>query len=260
MLRVDFIGSGNVATRMAIGLAAAGVKIGRVASRDEAHARELAEKVGATVAAIGEIDGTDADIVVIAVHDDAIAPLVDRISPKGDAIFTHTAGSVPMQVFSAEKFPRHGIFYPMQTMSKTLEVDWRKAPMFIEGSSPEVEAELMAAARLLSDNVTVLDSTHRAQLHAAAVISCNMAMYLWSQAERVLMDAGLDFEVMRPLLEVTLERTKSLHPTDAMTGPARRGDLRTIRHHMASLPPDVAPLYRMLSESILNTYHPELKL
>ncbi|MDE7388405.1 MAG: DUF2520 domain-containing protein, partial [Muribaculaceae bacterium] len=241
-------------------LYAAGAKIGRIASRNVENARKLADAVGAEAVEISRIDGADADIVIIAVHDDAISTIVNAVTPAGHAIFTHTAGSVPMSVFDPGRFPRHGIFYPMQTMSKTLDVDWRTAPMFIEGSSPEVENELMAAARLLSDNVSRLDSDHRAQLHAAAVICCNMAMYLWSQADSVLSDAGLDFEVMRPLLEVTLDRTRSLRPAEAMTGPARRGDLRTIRRHLASLPPEVEPTYRILSEAILAKYHPELSL
>ncbi len=261
MLKVDFIGSGNVATRMAHGLHEAGAAIRRIASRDMAHARALADAVGASAAEIDEIDGTEADMVIIAVHDDAIAPLLHSLpAPQGRAIYAHTAGSVPMSVFDVEKFPRHGIFYPLQTMSRSLDVDWSRVPMFTEGSSEEVEAELTAAAHTLTGSVTHLSSEMRARLHAAAVIGCNMAVYLWSLSERVLTDAGLDFEVMRPLLEVTLERTRTLSPTDAMTGPARRGDLRTIRHHIESLPDEVAATYKALSLSILEKYHPELKL
>ncbi|MDE5959264.1 MAG: DUF2520 domain-containing protein, partial [Muribaculaceae bacterium] len=70
----------------------------------------------------------------------------------------------------------------------------------------------------------------------------------------------LDYEVLRPLLDVTLERTRTLRPTDAMTGPARRGDLHTISRHIESLPSDMAPVYALLSKAILQKYHPEISI
>lgn len=258
---VDIIGSGNVATRMALGLKAAGVKIGKIASRTPGHAAQLAARVGAETATLEQMDGRGADMVIIAVHDDAIAPLLESLPrPASDAVFVHTAGSVPMSVFDSAKFPRHGIFYPLQTMSRTIDVDWNRVPLFTEGADAASEELTRTYGLRLTPHVSHLDSAHRAGLHAAAVIGCNMAVYLWSLSEQVLTDAGLDFEVMRPLLEVTLERTKTLSPLEAMTGPARRGDLRTIRRHIESLPPEVAATYRTLSQSILKKYHPELSL
>lgn len=262
MLTVDFIGAGNVATRMATGLHASGVKIGRIFSRTVQKAQALADKVDATVATLAEIGHTDSDMVVIAVHDDAITEILGVLNPPSGSktIWTHTAGSVPMSVFSPEKFPNYGIFYPLQTMSMNMEVDWSRVPMFVEGSSADVEQKIADIARNLTDSVRHLDSDHRASLHAAAVIGCNMAVYLWSLSAKVMENSGLDFELMRPLLEVTLERTKSLSPIEAMTGPARRGDVKTIMKHLASLPPEVASTYRTLSESILREYHPEIIL
>lgn len=246
---------------MALGLNASGVRIGRIASRNRDNAEVLATKVNAKTADISEIDGRDADMVIIAIHDDSIASVLDSIgSPTGDAVFVHTAGSVPMEIFDSQKFPSHGVFYPLQTMSRTIDVDWSRVPLFVEGSSVTSESVIANFGRMLTPHVTHLDSALRARLHAAAVISCNMAVYLWSLSESVLNDADLDFEVMRPLLEVTLERTRSLSPTEAMTGPARRGDLRTIGKHIASLPDNVASVYALLSKAILKKYHPELSL
>lgn len=259
---VDIIGAGNVATRMALGLAAAGVKIGHVASRTPAHAAALAERVGATPSPL-HLAGTDAGcaMVIVAVSDDSIAPLLQSLPPaRPGVVWVHTSGSVGIEAFAADRFPEHGVFYPLQTMSRTVEVDWSRVPLFTEGSSEQVEQRIAAMARRLTPHVSHLDSARRRTLHAAAVIGSNMALYLWSVASDVLATAGLDFDVMRPLLEVTLERTRTLTPAQAMTGPARRGDLNTLRRHMAALPPDAARVYATLSESILHTYHPDLKL
>jgi predicted short-subunit dehydrogenase-like oxidoreductase (DUF2520 family) len=246
MLRVSFIGAGNVATRMAAGFRQAGAEVVQICSRSGNEP-------------IAQLRPDAADLIVVSVSDDALPQVLAEVPSVGNhAVWVHTAGSVAIDVFSAEKFPRRGVIYPLQTLSKNYEVDWRKVPLFIEGSSAEVTRTVAQAAALLSASVTPLDSAHRRELHASAVLGCNLVMYLWSLAEGVMTRAGLDFELLRPLLEMTLERTRAMKPTDAMTGPARRGDLTTITKHMASLPPEVAETYGFLSQQILKLYHPEL--
>jgi predicted short-subunit dehydrogenase-like oxidoreductase (DUF2520 family) len=241
MLRVSFIGTGNVATRMADGLRAVGAEIVQMCSPH--HGEPIAS-----------LRPNDADLIIVAVSDDAIPSVLAAVPSAGKAVWAHTAGSVAMSAFDAAKFPRHGVFYPMQTMSKELAVDWQKVPMFIEGNSPEVTDFLLSVARQLTPNVRELSSENRVKLHSAAVVGCNMVMYLWAVADDILQRAGIDFEVLRPLLEVTLERTKQLSPKSAITGPARRGDVKTIAKHIAALPPEEADTYRFLSQKILNLF------
>ena len=247
MLKVSFIGAGNVATRMADGFTRAGAEVVQICARSGHEP-------------IAQLRPDDADLIVVSVSDDALPQVLTAVPSAGSrAVWVHTAGSVAMDVFPAAKFPRRGVIYPLQTLSKSYtEVDWRKVPLFVEGSSADVAARITEAAQLLSGVVRPLDSAHRRELHASAVLGCNLVMYLWSLAEGVMQRAGLDFELLRPLLEMTLERTKLLTPTEAMTGPARRGDLSTIAKHVNSLPPDVAATYQFLSQQILKLYHPEL--
>ena len=68
-------------------------------------------------------------------------PLVRR-NPK--ALFVHTAGSMPMDVWKGEAV-RYGVLYPMQTFSKSRAVDFSTVPFFIEGSGRE-EAEALKAS------------------------------------------------------------------------------------------------------------------
>jgi predicted short-subunit dehydrogenase-like oxidoreductase (DUF2520 family) len=49
-----------------------------------------------------------------------------------------------------------------------------------------------------------------------------------------------------PLLAGAAENLLAVGPGQALTGPVRRGDLETLRRHLAALPPDVQPLYRGL--------------
>ena len=247
MLRVSFIGSGNVATRMADGFRAVGVEVMQMCSPHHGEP-------------VGSLRPDDVDMVIVAVSDDAIPSVLAQIPDAGKALWVHTAGSVAISVFDTAKFPRHGVFYPMQTMSRDLQVDWSRVPLFVEGDSPTTLQFLLDTGKLLTPNVRELNSGNRLKLHSAAVVGCNMVMYLWAVADSILQRAGIDFEVLRPLLEVTLQRTASLSPRQAITGPARRGDIHTIMKHLATLPTDEAETYRFISQQILNIFNPEIKL
>lgn len=240
-MRVSFIGAGNVATRFAERLEECGVEVVQMCSR--------------TLTPVSELDPTAVDAVIIAVSDDAIAPILDSIPSAGGAVWLHTAGSVGIDVFDPAKFPRRGILYPLQTMLKTSEADWSKVPLLVEGDP--LAGEL---ARLMSPSVAELDSESRRRLHAAAVICCNMAMYLWSLSEELTDRAGLDFDMLRPLIELTARRAQEMSPAAAMTGPAKRGDEQTMRKHLAALPAEIGEVYKFLSNKMLQQFHPEIQL
>lgn len=241
MLKVSFIGAGNVATRMAARLKETGAEIVQMCSRSGVP--------------VSELDPELADLVIVAVGDDAIAGVLDAVPSAGKALWVHTAGSVGMDVFDPVKFPRHGVLYPLQTMLRERQVDWTRVPLLVEGD-PQVEE----IARTMSPSVARLDSDSRRRLHAAAVMGCNMVMYLWAQSKRIVEDAGLEFDMLKPLLHMTLERAVEIGPDRAMTGPARRGDLNTMRKHIYALPPDIADVYAELSSRMLAQFHPELKI
>ena len=239
MRRVSLIGAGNVATRMASRLRELGYEIVQQCSRSGLPVTEL--------------DPDRCDLVIVAVSDDAIAGVLESAKSAGHAVWVHTSGSVGIDVFDAAKFPRRGVLYPLQTLLKDREVDWNDVPLLVEGD-PEVET----VARTMSPAVARLDSDSRRRLHAAAVIGNNMVTFLWSLSRQIMDDAGLDFNMLGPLLHMTLDRSLALGPQNAMTGPARRGDLHTISTHMSALPPEIAATYGFLSREILKIYHPEL--
>lgn len=241
MLRVSFIGAGNVGTHMAERLRETGAKIVQICSRSGVP--------------VSQLDPNRADVVIVAVSDDAIAGVLDSIPSAGKALWVHTAGSVGIEVFDPEKFPRHGVLYPLQTMLKGRQADWERVPLLVEG-----DPQVGEIARRMSPSVAELDSDSRRRLHAAAVMCCNMVMYLWSQSERIVNGAGLDFDMLKPLMKMTLDRALEISPSEAMTGPAKRGDLNTMRKHAAALPPDIAKTYTELSREMLAQFHPELTL
>ncbi|MBD5372853.1 MAG: DUF2520 domain-containing protein [Bacteroides sp.] len=241
-MKISIIGAGNVGSNFAARFRRAGV--------------EDVSLYSPSLGNMSAFNPHEADVVIIAVTDDAIPGLLASLPSAPSTLWIHTSGSVGIDAFEPEKYPRRGIIYPLQTMLKGVEPDWDNVPIFIEGDD-ELTSEL---ARMLSPRVAPLDSLSRRRAHAAAVLCCNLVMYLWSLSERVMTEAGLDFSMLRPLMELTLERAVSGSPEQSLTGPARRGDLGTIHKHLDALDDETAEVYKLLTQNILNRFHPELKI
>ena len=111
----------------------------------------------------------------------------------------------------------------------------------------------MELARLLSDNVRELAESERKWLHIAAVFSCNFANVCNTMAAQILERHGLSFDVMLPLLDETVAKLHRLHPREAQTGPASRGDVEVVSKHLAMLEDNkkLSEVYSVLSNYIL---------
>lgn len=252
-MQIVLIGAGNVAVSLAKALAHEH-EIVQIFSRTACNAASLADAVGCP-RATNNLDDivTDADLYIISVKDDAITSIVSAI-PDNGALWVHTSGSVAADVFSTSR-TRYGVFYPMQSFSKQIEVDFSEVPLFIEGSDKAVSSRLMALAQSISHRVFTADSDTRRRLHIAAVFSCNFANHMWALADDVLREADLPFDVMLPLISSTVEKLHHLSPSESQTGPAMRCDYEIIRKHLSMLTGDKHNVYSTLSESIIKKHH-----
>ena len=249
------IGSGNVATHLAAALVRH-VEIKQIYSRNLAHAEELAGTLSPACRAVDSVDeiDCDADLYIMAVTDDSIKELLEKIKGCDAGVWVHTSGSVDMDVFAGLR-PRYGVFYPLQTFSKHKAVDMSEVPMFIEGSDEAISSELTELAEKISNKVSPLTSEGRRRLHIAAVFACNFANYMWTVADRQLRLCGTDIHALDPLLRETLEKISTMTPEEAQTGPARRGDTKVMNRHIGMLNGADAQLYELISRQIFNTYH-----
>jgi predicted short-subunit dehydrogenase-like oxidoreductase (DUF2520 family) len=250
MKRVVIIGSGNVATSLAHGLATR-CDVAQIYSRQLAHAQALATAIGCPNAT-SDLQALfpDADAYIIAVRDDAIADVI-AATPDNGALWVHTSGSKPVSLFEGHR-SRYGVLYPMQSFSRQMVVPLDEVHFFIEANDAEVLADVRRLGELISHHVTDADSEQRRRLHVAAVFSCNFANHLWTLADEVLTDAGLSFDAMKPLIRTTVEKLDLLTPAQSQTGPAMRHDTQVIASHMAMLDGDKRDIYDLLTQSIMN--------
>lgn len=235
MKRITVIGEGNVGIHLCIALAGTADEVINVSSRT-----------------LDELP-LDSDIYLIAVSDHAIEEVASRL-PLLDGIVAHTSGSISIDVL--KRFNRYGVFYPLQTFTKGVELDYTRIPVFIEGSDTAVSGELMGTAALFTSHLHYADSNLRQRLHIASVFACNYTNHLWYIADTILNNEGLTLDVLRPLIEATVEKLQYITPLKAQTGPAVRRDIKVLEQHQQALSDTpYEKIYKILAESILNTHN-----
>ena len=170
-MRITIIGSGNVATHLAATFKNAGHSIVQIYSRNLHNALLLAYHVKADAIDNFEQINPETDLFVIAVKDDAIETIASKLSKFGKLI-VHTSGATDLQALL--KYTQNaGVFYPLQTFSKTKEVNFNSVPLCIEGPNEQITSMLNELAYTVSQNVYKVNSDQRKTLHLAAVFACN---------------------------------------------------------------------------------------
>lgn len=249
--KIVILGSGNVATHLAVALDNV-ADIEAVWSRNMSNARRLCSTLrnAKPTDNITEVE-RDADFYIVAISDDAIVASASALAGV-EGIIAHTSGSLPLATLAEAVEPSPaGVFYPLQTFSRTTDVDIKSVPFLIEGTSHGTVEKLSGLASLISETTYPIDSATRGELHIAAVFANNFANYVWDIADRYLREhTEFDISVFRPLLTETLRKAIMIGPHNAQTGPARRNDRGVIEAHLAKLNDDEAEVYRLLTEKI----------
>ncbi|KQR70513.1 Rossmann-like and DUF2520 domain-containing protein [Pedobacter sp. Leaf176] len=249
-MNIVLLGSGNVATNLALALKAAGENIVQVFSPNLENAKAIAKNVGSkSINSFSEIDRT-ADLYIVSVKDDAIAGVAKNL--KGvDGLIVHTSGTTDINILSSE-VKHAGVFYPLQTFSKSRIVDFKTIPLCLEASDHHQLDILTRVAEKLSDKVYVVNGDKRKVLHLAAVFACNFANHLYALSHQILTKNDLNFDLIKPLITETADKVLFDYPENVQTGPAIRRDESTINKHLAMLSdlPELQEIYQTLSNSI----------
>ena len=99
--------------------------------------------------------------------------------------------------------------------------------------------------------VSVSRSEQRKILHIAAVFVCNFANHLYQIGNHLCEANGISFNLLKPLIIETANKINDLSPKEAQTGPAIRGDVKTMQQHVALLENnDMKNLYLLMSKMI----------
>jgi predicted short-subunit dehydrogenase-like oxidoreductase (DUF2520 family) len=219
-------------------------------------AGRLGPALAAALRATGlEIDGplgrgadpVGADAVLLCVPDREIAAAAAAVTPRVPV--GHCSGATGLDVLAGhEAFGLH----PLMTVPHEGAPPFAGAGAAVAGSTPRALAIAhQLAARLGMRAVAVADED-RAAYHAAASIASNFLVTLEGAAERLAGTAGVDRELLAPLVRASVEDWVRLGAERALTGPIARGDEATIERQRAAVAertPELLPAYDALVDA-----------
>ncbi|MFN8345917.1 MAG: Rossmann-like and DUF2520 domain-containing protein [Spirosomataceae bacterium] len=262
-MRISFVGAGNAAWHLAQALEHAGHHILEVFSRDTRNARRLVNKLYDTqVAPDLDFAESTAELIVLAVADDALHDVVSRLVLPENCTVVHTSGTKTLEelrhlIEIYSDIPAEtGVFYPLQTFSREVPISFTDVPICIEASAPKIEQLLIQLAQDISNVVYLMNSEERQIVHVSAVFACNFTNHLLTVAKRILDAEHLEFDLLKPLIRETIRKAlEAPDPAVVQTGPARRGDVQIIEKHLDYLErfPAWQGMYEAMSESIRRT-------
>ncbi len=254
---VSFVGAGNLAWHLAAALDNAGFPVREVYSRNRHQAQKLVARLyeGKPKDNL-DFSSSASKVFIIAVPDDAVEQVAKEIILPDEAILVHTSGSQPLEKLAYAAASSTGVFYPLQTFTKGVKVEFSLVPIFIESESEPAVHQLMTMGRAISRQVFQLNSQKRLALHLAAVVASDFTNHMLTLAHDLARENNLDFNWLKPLVAETVSRALQAGPLQVQSGPARQSDFETLDRHLELLQsnPELADLYRLVSQHIVDRH------
>ncbi|PWN68662.1 DUF2520 domain-containing protein [Chryseobacterium phosphatilyticum] len=247
-MQTVIIGSGNVAYHMAKAFTMKGIPLAQIFGRNEKELSTISKEINIPYSTETL---KDADLYIICVSDNSVEE-VSKIITKKDCLVAHTSGSLPKEALAGEY--RKSSFYPLQTFSKSKELEYEKIPFFIETENEEDQKILFDLASQISENVMKSNHEKRKYIHLTAVFACNFVNHLFSRAKEISDSQNIPFHYFLPLIDETVGKIHEIEPKLAQTGPAVRNDIRVLQLHEQLLKDESLDIYKTMNHSIQKMY------
>jgi len=269
---VSIIGSGRLGTALGVALLHSGYSIPSLVARRAEKARNAANLLDGkpqALAAKNLLSLPPADVFLVTVPDDQIASVAAELSGlKFNATALHTSGALSSAVLDPlrERGWHTGSVHPLISVSDT-NTALAGAFWSIEGDRAALRVG-KAIVRDLGGHSFSIRSEDKPLYHAAAVMVSGNVVALFDVALEMLMQCGLSRkqarDVLTPLIASTVRSLQTKDPAQALTGTFSRGDVETVKHHLAALKKselvDALDLYRLLGNRSLKLgkNHPQI--
>jgi len=254
-LRIGFIGAGQLAVPVAWSLARAGFQVVGAASCSQASAEKLSSGI-ANARAFGDAQDLAhaSDLVIIAVPDDAIAPVTRSVTWRQNHYVVHCSAATEVSALSAaaERGASTGGFHPLQTFTNA-----EAAMQTLPGCAAAIEAEDQSLLDLLWSMATALGchpfrlpAGARPLYHASGSFAGSFLVRIMNDALDLWAAFGVDretaFRALMPLTKGTVAALEANGPVQSLAGPIARGDVGTVERHIAAMrerAPELVPAY-----------------
>ena len=262
--RVGVIGAGRVGAVLAAALRSAGHEIVATAGESDASRGRIAALLpGVRVAQPTDV-ARASELLLLTVPDDMLANVVTVLSHSGaiheGQVVVHTSGRHGLAVLEPARAvgARTIAMHPAMTFTGT-DVDLPRLAGCVFGITAEPGDRELAEALVadLGGRPMWVPEDRRTMYHAGLAHGANHLVTLVSEAMEILSAAGAEdpAATLRPLLTAALDNALE-HGDAALTGPIVRGDVETVRAHlavMARTAPSTIPSYVALARATANS-------
>ena len=242
-LSIGVVGAGKVGAVLAARLLAAGHEVVAAAGESDASRRRIESLLPGVPTLKPSAVARACDLLLLTVPDDMLPNVVTVLSASGalreGQYVVHTSGRHGLAVLEPARAigARPVALHPAMTFTGTaLDLERLDGCVFGLTADP---AERAFAQRLVDDlggRSTWVPEEMRTLYHAGLAHGANHLVTLVSEAMEMLAAAGSDDPAgtLRPLLTAALDN--ALDQGDAaLTGPIVRGDVNTVRAHLAEI-------------------------
>ena len=228
-MRISILGSGNVATHLALNLRQRWHIIDQIWSRNIEHAKFLADRVEAQ--AIDDLSQlhTNANLYILAISDDGLEEVASKLH-LGNAIVVHSSGAAPLDILKNTS-TRYGVVWSPQSFVRDIALECNDLPVCIEGCDKKTEDDIDEIVRTFTPNIYRTTYQQRQYLHLACVFVNNFTNGLYALAQMLCEKHNVPFEVLYPIILTTAKRVQWGDVRYLLTGPAVRGDNKTLNLH-----------------------------
>jgi len=237
------VGAGRVGAVVASALRAAGHEISAVAGESAASRTRIETLLPGVHVDKPTAVARSCDLLLLTVPDDMLANVVTMLSASGairaGQYVVHTSGKHGVAVLepAARLGARVLAMHPAMTFTGT-DLDLDRLPGCVFGVTATDGTRELARSLVadLGGRVVWVDEERRTLYHAGLAHGANHLVTLVTQAMDLLRASGVDDPAgtLRPLLGAALENSLS-YGSAALTGPIVRGDVETVRAHVAEI-------------------------
>jgi len=242
-LRVGIVSAGRVGAALGAALRRAGHDIVAVSAVSTPSVRRAETLLpGVPVLPPDEVVAAS-DLVLLAIPDDALQPLVSGLAATGTwragQIAAHTSGAHGIAVL--EPAAAHGVLplalHPVMTFTgRPEDVDRISGATFGVTSHDEMRPVAEALVVEMGGEPVWVPESARPLYHAALTVGSNHLVTLVNDALELLAGAGVEqpARLLAPLLSASLDNVLRLGDA-ALTGPVSRADVDTLTAHVRTL-------------------------
>lgn len=253
MHRIGIVGAGRAGTVLGAALRAAGHEITGVTARSPQSRKRAASLLPGVQVLDQPALLEAAEVVVLAVPDDAIAPVAAGLGARDRHYVVHLSGAHGLAVLDGSGGTPVALHPPMTFTGTARDLERLAAVTFAATAPAGARALVEELAKGVGAGVQWVAEEDRAAYHAGVVHGANYLVTLVEQASEVLRGAGVEdpAAILRPLMTALLDNALRDGPA-ALTGPISRGDADTVRAHLGVLPPAVCETYVVLARATVD--------